>query len=162
MIKKIKRRKELLESVEVIKTSFLTVAHHFNLTKENAPTNPAFITFDKLKELKNKGLKLYGFYNLINRKQIGFVAIEKEDNKLYYMEKLCVLPKFRHNGFGKELMNFVFNYVRRKNGNKVSIGIINENLILKDYYIKNGFAEMNLKKFDHLPFTVCYMEKVLK
>ncbi|MFW9989481.1 MAG: GNAT family N-acetyltransferase [Candidatus Odinarchaeota archaeon] len=162
MIKKIKGKKQLLESVQVISNSFLTVAHDFNLNKENTPTNPAFITLDKLKELKDKGLKLYGFFNKINKKQIGFVAIEKANYVLYYMEKLCVLPRFRHNGYGKELMDFVFNYVRKNNGNKVSIGIINENIILKNYYIKNGFVETELKKFNHLPFTVCFMERILK
>ncbi len=162
MIKKIKSKNQLLESVEVIRISFITVAHDFNLNKENAPTNPAFITFNKLKELKDKGVKLYGFFNEINRKQIGVVAIEKANNALYYMEKLCVLPKFRHNGYGKELMDFVFEYVRKNNGNKVSIGIINENFILKNYYIKNGFVETGLKKFNHLPFTVCFMEKKIR
>ena len=78
------------------------------------------------------------------------------------MEKLCVLPHFRHNGYGKELMDSVFNYVRKENGNKVSIGIINDNMILKNYYIKNGFVEKNLKKFNHLPLTVCFMEKIIK
>ncbi|MFX1500458.1 MAG: GNAT family N-acetyltransferase [Promethearchaeota archaeon] len=161
-IKKIKSKKELSESVKVLRTSFLTVAHNFNLTKENAPTNPAFITFDKLNELKNKGLKLYGIYNRSKKRQIGFVVIEKVNKVLYYMEKLCVLPDFRHNGYGKLLMDYVFNYVRKKKGNNVSIGIINKNLILKDYYIKYGFVEINLKKFDHLPFTVCFMEKKLE
>ncbi|MFX1364229.1 MAG: GNAT family N-acetyltransferase [Promethearchaeota archaeon] len=162
MIKKIKSKKQLLESAQVIRTSFLTVTHDFNLNKENAPTNPAFITFDKLKELKDNGVKLYGFFNKNNKKQIGFVAIEEANNALYYMEKLCVLPQFRHNGYGKELMDFVFNYVRKNNGNKVSIGIINDNIILKDYYINNGFFETELKKFNHLPFTVCFMERILK
>ena len=162
MIKVIKSDKELVESVQVIRTSFLTVADCFNLTIENAPTNPAFITFERLKELKNKELKLYGLYNKPNNKQIGFIAIEKANNSLYYMEKLCILPQFRHNGFGKKIIDFVFNYVKKNDGDKVSIGIINENKILKKYYIKNGFIETDLKKFKHLPFTVCFMEKMLK
>lgn len=34
------------ECAEVIRDSFMTVANDFKLTKENAPTNPAFIEID--------------------------------------------------------------------------------------------------------------------
>ncbi len=49
-IRKFYKEKDLNDLLFVIQESFLTVAKDFNLTKENAPTNPAFITMDKLKE----------------------------------------------------------------------------------------------------------------
>jgi diamine N-acetyltransferase len=43
----------------------------------------------------------------------------------------------------------------------ISIGIIDEHTVLKQWYRKLGFTEVNRKKYDHLPFTVCSMEKRL-
>jgi ribosomal protein S18 acetylase RimI-like enzyme len=150
---------DLKESAKAIRDSFITVANEFCLTQENCPTNPTFISFEKLKELSEKGVKMFGLF--CDEKQSGFVAIEKSDNGIYYMEKLAILPEYRHIGFGKKLMNFVFDYVKQENGRKVSIGIINENTVLKNWYKNNGFIETGIRTFDHLPFLVCFMEKTL-
>jgi ribosomal protein S18 acetylase RimI-like enzyme len=75
------------------------------------------------------------------------------------MERLAVVPEHRHNGYGKELTDFVFKYASSQGGKKVSIGIINENIELKDWYTEYGFTETSIRKYDHLPFTVCFMEK---
>lgn len=157
MIREISNDNELEKSIDVIKESFATVAKDFNLTEMNCPTNPAFITFEKLKEIAKKGIRMFGLY--YNDKQVGFVAIEKSDNANYYMEKLSVLPEYRHNGFGKKLMDFVFDFIHQENGESVSIGIINENAILKNWYKKYGFIETGTKQFEHLPFVVCFMER---
>lgn len=50
------------ELVGVISESNATVARDLNLTQENAPTNPAFITYEALAESMSKGLAMYGFY----------------------------------------------------------------------------------------------------
>ncbi len=75
------------------------------------------------------------------------------------MEKLAVLPEYRHRGFGKKLMDFVFDYVKQRNGDTVSIGIINEYSVLKNWYSDYGFVETAVEQFEHLPFAVCFMEK---
>lgn len=155
--KNIEKQEELKKSVLVISNSFLTVVNEFNLTKENAPTNAAFIKPDDLKALLDKGVILIGVFE--NEEQVGFVAIEKSKENTYYMEKLAVLPEFRHLGIGKEIMDYVFSYVRSNGGQKVGIGIINENTVLKKWYERYGFKETGLKQFNHLPFTVCFMEK---
>ncbi len=36
--------------------------------------------------------------------------------------------------------------------------IIEENTVLKNWYIANGFVHTGTKKFDHLPFTTGYLE----
>lgn len=92
-------------------------------------------------------------------KQVGFVVIEKAKEDTYYMEKLAVLPEFRHRGYGKIIIEHVSDYVIKNGGKRIGIGIINENTILKKWYLNYGFREIELKKFDHLPFTVCLMSK---
>jgi diamine N-acetyltransferase len=158
MIKRIKEN-EIDKLVEVIKVSFITVANEFNITKNNTPTNPAFITSRDIKNLFKKGLIFLGLY--LNNELIGCVAVEDTSSELYYIEKLAVLPEFRHKGYGKKLMNSAFEVVKKNGGTRISVGIINENKTIKKWYKILGFKETGLKNFPHLPFTVCFMEKEL-
>jgi diamine N-acetyltransferase len=77
---------DLDESVEIIRRAFGTVAADLGLTKQNCPTHPSFITYEQLAQLRLKGLRFFGLY--VNKQQIGFVAVEKANDSLYYMEKL--------------------------------------------------------------------------
>lgn len=149
---------EYEDCVNVIRESFITVATEFGITKQNAPTNPAFIDIDTLVKMKERGVRMFGGY--IEDKLIGFVAIEKASDENYYLEKLCVIPQYRHHSFGEQLINYVYESVKKIGGKKVSIGIINDNKILKNWYINNGFIETGRKVFEHLPFEVCFMEKL--
>jgi len=45
---------------DILNKSFITVALEYNLTKENAPRNPAFIGSDVIETQLKKGLKMYG------------------------------------------------------------------------------------------------------
>ena len=157
MIRKITGDNGLQESIKVIRDSFITVAAELGLNEENCPTHPAFISLAKLKRLREKGAETFCLFH--HSRQIGFVAVEKASGTRYYMEKLAVLPEYRHRGFGKRLMDFVFDYVEQRNGSTVSIGTINEHSVLKNWYSNYGFAETGAKRFEHLPFEVCFMEK---
>jgi GNAT superfamily N-acetyltransferase len=109
--------------------------------------------------MKRKGLKLFGIFT--EGAQVGFVAVEKKKGKVFNLEKLAVLPDHRHKGYGSELCAFVDDFVKNAKGKTISIGIINEHTVLKQWYISKGFHETALTKFAHLPFTVCFMEKPL-
>jgi diamine N-acetyltransferase len=143
-------------SVNVIRDSFKTVAEHFGLTPQNCPAHPSFITLDQLTGLYRRGLIFFGLF--LDEKQAGFVAIEKAENGLFYLEKLAVLPGCRHMGFGRLLVTHALEYMRANIGRQVSIGIIDNHTVLKNWYLGLGFKETTTKQFAHLPFTVCFME----
>jgi ribosomal protein S18 acetylase RimI-like enzyme len=148
---------ELDKWAELLRSSFITVADAFGITRENAPTNPAFADTDSLSVMLDKGVSLFGAY--CDDMRAGFVALEDAGNGCWYMERLAVLPEYRHKGIGRMLMDFAFGTVKEKGGKKISIGIINENKVLKDWYTEYGFAETGTRVFKHLPFEVCFMEK---
>lgn len=156
-INEINNESELRDSARVIRNAFKTVALEFNLTRKNCPTHPSFVTVRQLNELRRRGLKLFGLF--LGDTQIGFVAVEKADKSLFYIEKLAILLEHRHNGYGKKLMEFALEYIKVNGGKKVSIGIIDEHIVLKNWYRELGFEVTTTKKFAHLPFTVCFMEK---
>lgn len=146
----------LEKSVEIIQRSFQTVADEMGLTRENCPTHPSFITLEQLIQLKKRGFIFFGLF--VEKEQVGFIAVEKADDALYYIEKLAVLPEYRHKGYGKILVETALAYIRENGGDKVSIGIIDEQSVLKDWYKEMGFGVISIKEFEHLPFTVCFME----
>ncbi len=147
-------------SAELIRKSFETVARDFNLTKENCPTHASLITNKQLHDLYEKGQWFFGIF--VNGHQTGFVAVEKSNPDIFFMEKLAVLPEARHHGYGKILVRFAVEFAHSRGALKLSIGTIHEHQVLKDWYKALGFVETGLRKFAHLPFTVCFMEKVLK
>jgi ribosomal protein S18 acetylase RimI-like enzyme len=147
---------ELEECAAVIRAGFLTVAEDFGITKENAPTNGAFLQAVRLFEEKTKGHFMYAAVQ--EAKIIGYMQMEKSTPELYFLQKLVVLPEYRHMGIGRALLDFAKEKVAEWKGNKISIGIIEENTVLKDWYLSYGFEPTATRKFEHLPFTVGFME----
>ncbi len=154
MIKEI-AEKEIASSAEIVRRSFQTVAQEFGLTKENAPTNGAFLEDSTLLGEYRNGVKMFGLFE--GGKQIGFVALEQKDGDTFYLEKLAIMPECRHKARGKALVRHAVEYVRNKGGKTISIGIIHENKQLLEWYKTLGFEETGTKEYPHLPFTVCFM-----
>jgi len=149
---------EMESSLNVIRASFQTVADELNLTRQNCPGHPAFMTLEKLKDF-SEAARLFGLFD--KDRQIGFVAIEKAGDRLYYFERLAVIPEQRHHGYGKMLVKFVLAEAGKAGGDRVSLGMIDNHTILKEWYKSLGFVETGKKKFEHLPFTVCFMDYIL-
>lgn len=144
---------------EVIRESFLTVAKDFGLTTENCPTNGAFIQPERLAADLQKGNRMYGLYR--EEDMIGFMQIEQGKEGAFILEKLAVLPACRHDGCGKMLLDFAIETSRSLGGNKLLAAIIEENVVLKQWYLNNGFVHTGIKKFEHLPFTVGFLEAAI-
>lgn len=157
MIREIKGKGELERSAEVIRKSFATVAEDFGLTEQNCPTNPAFIMAEHLEELREKYTKLFGLFS--RNGQIGFMAVEREEEAVFCVRRLAVVPEHRHQGHGRKFMEFARDYARTQGGEKVTVRIMDNNIQLKEWYRDLGFAETATKQFEQLPFAVCYMEK---
>lgn len=148
---------ELRECLDVIHQSFSTVAEQFGLTQENCPKHTSFIPLTFLETQMNWGWHMYALY--AGKKIIGYMSLSKESDDAYELHNLAVLPEYRHNGFGKLLLDHAKNTVRSLGGSIIKIGIIEESTVLKNWYIANGFVHTGSRKFDHLPFTSGYLER---
>ena len=131
------------------------IADKFGLTIENNPKHPSFYTKKWVLSDIDRGEE----YFLCQRKNanLGCVAFEQPDSKISYLNRLSVLPEYRHDGVGEQLVKHVLEYSKSKEIQKVSIGIIVDHTILKKWYLKLGFIEGITKSFDHLPFDVTFM-----
>ena len=159
MIKQIDESR-LSACLGVIHESFRTVADDFGLTPENCASNGAFMPLCRLREDFFKGDLMFALYD--GETAAGFMQLSKRDNDSYDMEKLAVLPQSRHKGYGKELIVFAKSFLFGSGAEKITVGIIEENLRLKKWYEANGFVHTGTKVFPHLPFTVGFMECILQ
>ncbi len=150
---------ELDTCADVIRRGFLTVAEAFNLTEEKVPTNGAYIKTDRLIADKQKGNSMHVLES--DGTVVGFMQLEKANDATYYLEKITVLPEFRHRGFGSALLDYAVAQVKAMGGEKIGIAIIEENEQLKNWYLEYGFKPTGTRKFEHLPFTVGFMELAL-
>ena len=156
MIRNIDFETEKHELLRVIQESFLTVANDFNLTEANAPTNPAFLTISRLEESVEQELDFFLFE--ADGRIAGCIGIQPGKEKgEYYIERLAVLPEYRHRGIGGELLEFAVETLKKKGCSRIGIAIIEENTVLKEWYKRAGFIEAGIRKFEHLPFTVCFL-----
>ncbi|MCL2019038.1 MAG: GNAT family N-acetyltransferase [Oscillospiraceae bacterium] len=148
---------DVVKSADIIRRSYKTVAEEFGITEENTPTHGSFLKDEKLITEFEGGKKMFGLYEW--EKQVGFVALETKDGENYQIEKLAVLPDYRHRRGGRELMKYAENQARDAGGKLISIGIIYENKRLMEWYKNLGYKETGTKIFPNFPFTVCYMKK---
>lgn len=152
---------DLSAVVQVLNRSHGTVAKQFGFTRETNPSNNAFIDADTLKAQLNTGINLYGLK--VDEVLVGCIAVEKSGTELdtYYIEKVSVLPEYRHRGYGVELMDFATELIHDAGGRFVSIALIDSHSVLKSWYVSQGFEQTLVKSYDHLPFSVCFMRKTL-
>jgi len=145
-------------AAEVIRTSFATVAQEFGITRENFPRHTSFISTEQIQMNFDWGWLMYGLY--ADNQFIGYVSISKsrEADGAFEIHNVAILPDFRHRGYGKQLLDFCKAKVKELGGHKITLGLIEENTVLKNWYAANGFTHTGTKKHEHFPFTCGYME----
>ncbi|MBN1849147.1 MAG: GNAT family N-acetyltransferase [Deltaproteobacteria bacterium] len=143
----------------LIRESFRDVAERFNLSAENCPKHPSNCVDDWIKNDFDSGV----IYYILEHQGIpvACVGLEKADPDQYYLERLAVLPGLRKRGFGRTIVEHVFNQARNIGVKKISIGIIEKQRELKNWYQKMGFIEKATQEFAHLPFLVTFMSYTL-
>lgn len=156
MIIQVKNREQLNICLEIIRNSFITVADEFGLTENNCPSHMAYMTINKLQKQFDNDRPMFLFYQ--GDIPVGYFSLAKCSAEEWELSNLAVLPEYRHWGIGKALVDYAVSTVKNHGGNKIAIGIIEENSTLKNWYLKLGFTHISTRKFEHLPFTVGLME----
>lgn len=156
MIYKVTKNEQLNTCLDIIHKSFQTVADDMNLTKENCPNHTAFMPLQKLQNQFENGNFMF-LYEYVNA-PVGYFSLSL-NNGIAEINNLSVVPDYRHLGIGKELVNFAVDYCKKiLDLNIIKIGIVEENTVLKEWYKTFGFVHTGTRKYEHLPFTVGFME----
>ena len=156
MIEKVMSKEQLNTCLEIIHKSFITVADEFKLTKNNCPNHTAFMPVEKLIRQYESEADMFLYQH--NGEYVGYFSLVN-NGKSVELNNLSVLPEYRHLGIGKEMVEYANEYIiKNTSAKKITIGIIEDNTILKNWYSSLGFIHTGTKKFEGLPFTVGFME----
>lgn len=150
-------REEIPECVQVIRRSHQAVADEFGFTKENAPRYVAFATDEnrliwhmdqehRLMFLDEDNGIIRGYYSLLL----------KPDGECE-LSNLSVLPAYRHQGIGRELLRHSIATARDLHCKTMRLSIVEENTVLRRWYEQNGAIHTGTEKYDFFPFTCGYM-----
>ena len=115
---------------------------------------------EKLEEQFSNGYQM--FLYSYNNNYAGFFSLFLTDDNSLELNTLGVLPEYRHYGIGKEIIDFSKKYANEHNCSKIKISIVEENTKLRKWYESLGFIHTETKILPNLPFTVGYMELILK
>ena len=102
------QEKDIDECVNVIRTSFQTVADEFGFTKENAPRYTAFATDAKRIRWQMLGEQrpMYAYFD--KDSIVWYYSLALQDNNECELNNLCVLPAYRHKGIGESPLLHAF------------------------------------------------------
>ena len=102
------QEKDIDECVNVIRTSFQTVADEFGFTKENAPRYTAFATdAQRIRwQMLGEQRPMYAYFD--EDSIVGYYSLALQDNNECELNNLCVLPAYRHKGIGEALLLHAF------------------------------------------------------
>lgn len=161
MIRQMKEN-EISECVKLISDSFMTVANEFGFTIENAPRFTAFATTsERLRYHRDVEKRPMYVYVPDDGKILGYYSLALLENGACELNNLCVLPDSRHQGIGDQLLSDAFVNAKKLGRNKMKIGIVEENTVLRKWYESKGFIHIGTEKYDFFPFTCGYMEMEL-
>lgn len=144
-------------SADIIRKAFGAVTGELGITEENCPRFPAYTTAARLTEMRDRGAKFFGAF--ADGRQMGVVAVEREEDGRYFAKRLAVLPEYWHQGLGEKLMVKAIDCIRDCGARVVNIAIVNEHNVLKAWYKQMGFREIEVKAIEFLPFNVGFLEK---
>ena len=150
---------EIPACVEVIRKSFKTVADTFGFTEENAPRFTAFATTERRLYWQMEKEKRPMYVYLKEGKIIGYYSLALLENNECELNNLCVLPEYRHQKIGEQLLKSCLEEAKTLGCDKLKLGIVEENRKLRTWYEKYGFVHTGTEKYDFFPFTCGYMEK---
>lgn len=151
------RREYLPSCLDVYHKGYETVANEFGLTEENCPDRGrASLPIDKLISEFENGALIYGYF--AQSEMVGLISFKMKDESVCKINDVIVLPENRHNGYGKELLDFCKTEARKRGAAKVTLGMIDNNRKLRKWYEKYNFRNIGYKNFENAPFTVGCME----
>lgn len=154
-------KSEIKNCVEVIRTSFMTVADEFGFTEENAPRFTAFATTEErlLYHIQQEKRPMFAYYE--NGKIVGYYSLLKQNEEECELNNLCVLEEHRHKKIGEQLWEHALGQARKMGCSQINIGIVEENVRLRKWYEAKGAEHVGTEKYDFFPFTCGYMKKAL-
>ena len=137
----IEKREEVLELEQLTKENSEKYLITFNDSFSDMP-HGTWLDNDGLTEFLNSNSD-NKYYFMVKEKEkiIGFMNCEIENNEGLFDIGLC--KEYRGRGLGKRLLETAINFLNNRNVEKISLIVIEKNIIAHEMYKKRGFLKEN-------------------
>ena len=157
MIRAVKKE-ELSVCLSVLQESYEASAVYFGMTEENCPyrgrTRLPFSVLEQ--EFESSQMYVY----VCDEKIVGFLSLQQE-GEILHLNDIALLPGEQGKGFGTKLMEFAHEQAKTAGCMSIRLGMVHDNLRLRNWYESIGFETVKLKKYEKVTYTVGTMEKKL-
>ncbi|MBQ8641006.1 MAG: GNAT family N-acetyltransferase [Clostridia bacterium] len=151
---------QLLGYLSVIRQSFHTVAETYGLPEENCVASGSFIKMDQLIGDFRRGVKLFGC--LCDGVSAGYMQLEMAEPGKYTLDKVAVLPEYRGQGIGAQMVNYATAFAVKHGGQTLTISVFAADKSLIGWYESHGFILRDIIIRKDLPLEVARLDKDLR
>ena len=156
MIEPIKKE-NLPKCLDILRLGYEKTAIQFGMTEENCPyRGRTRLPYHVLEKEYNDGCLMYGYKR--NDELVGFLSLKITQQEMY-INDIVITPAYQNGGCGTALMQFAIEQAKEKHCNKIILGMVHDNTVLRRWYEKFGFKTINLKKYEKVAYTVATMER---
>ena len=145
----------LTDCADVILKAFRPVSDRFGI-QETA--GAAQLTL-QLQESLDKGERLYGCF--LEERQIGCFLLSEQEQGVFEISKLCVLPAWQGQGYGSTILDTALETIRVMGGVGAVCAIIYEYDLLRTWLLRRGFFETFTGMLSGMSCSICLMQKEL-
>ncbi len=153
------KKEDLHTCLEIMALGYENIAVQFGMTEDNCPyRGRTRLPYCVLEEEYNGGCLMYTYVH--GGELAGFLSMREEEHKMH-LHDIVILPAYQNNGFGSRLMQFAKEEAQRRNCTSIVLGMVHDNIPLRNWYGQMGFHTVKLEKFEKVDYTVGIMELLL-
>lgn len=130
---------------DLISQAFSDVAERFGFNCQNAARHPSNCRPEWIFRDLNRGVVYYLLEN--ESTPAGAVALEHISSEVCALDHLAVSPAFRRQGIGAMLVRHGLTEAQHLGAKRVHAGVMVEDLDLKAWFEKLGFAEKDFREY---------------
>lgn len=144
---------------DIIRRSFEAQAVALGLQEDDCPAYVAFETVDRVLKRMERGESVVVGY--VDQEPVGSVSYQVTSpfHRKGTISRLAVLPDYRGNQFGFDLMRYAEDRHKQEGVVVVEISIVAQFKRLRQYYKMQGYVADRTETFASLPFEVLFLGK---
>ena len=153
------KKEHLHKCLEIMKLGYEDIAVKFGMTEDNCPyRGRTRLPYHIIEDEYDSGCFMYGY--VYGGELVGFLSILVKDHEMH-INDIVILPAYQNNGFGSALMQFAKEEAKLRNCDRIVLGMVHDNIPLRNWYEKIGFSTAKLQKYEEVSYTVATMELLL-
>jgi GNAT superfamily N-acetyltransferase len=145
--------------LRIIQQSFQTVYDRLGMTPGNFKYHASAFEPPWILEQMDAGNRFFVLEDA--GEPVGCVALKPEEGGAVQLRRLAVLPVHRGKGYGRTLVDHALAEARRMGARRMTLGMWADDVPLRQWYERLGFAVTETKTYPDMPLAITHMAMAL-